>query len=158
MSAGEPKEYYSTIVDGWSTAGITQYNYAITTDTTTFPNWASWPQPLSIEDDCGQPCIVLRYDNRVIGRVYLGKGDKPPLEFFGNTSESTKIFMTALKKAADDYVYKAHKKMVDGLVDDLKIAEKTVRHFNSERVGAIDIILDTIKSHLGNLKVRTIHR
>ena len=117
-------------------------------------NWISWPQPLSIEEDCGQQCIVLRNAKAdVVGRVFLGAPEVSDLEFFGNSTEATKIFMTAIRNATNDYLKKQHTAMVQQIISDIEKAEKSVSHFNGERAGAIDTILHTIKSYIAGLKL-----
>ena len=137
---------------GWID-GFTPYTTSTANDYT-ITTWPSWPQPISIEDDCGQPCIVLHNaKSEVVGRVYLGNGNKDPLEFFGDISKSTEVFMTALRSATEDYLKTKHEQMAREIISDLEKAEKSIAHFNNERSGAISSIADTIKSYIAGLKL-----
>ena len=126
-------------------------------DTNTYPNWTTtttnntwqsitytWPIPVNIEDDCGQPCLILRNSaGTVIGRFYINDN-----EFVGDVSKSTQEFLNTIKTATADYIKRQREEMVKKIIVDLEQVERSVRHFNNERYGAMDKIIDTVKEHL----------
>ena len=134
----------------WVVPTTTNYpNWTTTTTANDLPYYINWPQPISIEKDCGQSCVVLR-DSKgvVIGRIYLGLPEQNDLEFFGNSSESTQIFLKAIQNAANEYLKKNRTAMIEKLISDLESVERSIKHFNEERYGAMDKIIDTIKEHI----------